>query len=84
MDVGWGFDGIGRRRSRRHPDSARDHDPVDQVRIDNWLWAARLFETRNAATAAVLGGRVPPRETPPGAGTTLRQRRLQISPKPGW
>ncbi len=31
---------------------------LDAVRIDRWLWAARFFKTRGAATDAVLGGRI--------------------------
>jgi ribosome-associated heat shock protein Hsp15 len=31
---------------------------MEHVRIDKWLWAARFFKTRTAASDAVLGGRV--------------------------
>jgi ribosome-associated heat shock protein Hsp15 len=33
-------------------------DDAAQVRIDKWLWAARLVKTRGLAATAIKGGRV--------------------------
>jgi ribosome-associated heat shock protein Hsp15 len=35
-----------------------EDNPVEHVRIDKWLWAARFFKTRSAASDAVSGGHV--------------------------
>lgn len=32
--------------------------PADGVRLDRWLWAARLYKTRSLAARAVSGGKV--------------------------
>lgn len=33
-------------------------EPLDRVRLDKWLWAARFYKTRGDATDAVHGGKV--------------------------
>lgn len=33
-------------------------EPADPVRVDKWLWAARLVKTRGLAAEAIKGGRV--------------------------
>src|SRR5713226_7722922 len=50
------------RTSRSQPGrecvSYREPKAMERVRIDKWLWAARFFKSRGAASKAVLGGRV--------------------------
>ena len=32
--------------------------PLDKMRLDRWLWAARFYKTRSLAAAAIDGGKV--------------------------
>jgi ribosome-associated heat shock protein Hsp15 len=51
-----------------------ERTPLDRMRLDKWLWAARFFKTRSLATQAIDNGRVklngerakPAREVKPG------------------
>jgi ribosome-associated heat shock protein Hsp15 len=77
-----------RARESSNPPRRFDHrcedDRVERVRIDKWLWAARFFKTRSAATDAVAGGHVqvggervkPAKEV--RVGDTLEIRRGEI------
>lgn len=57
-----------------------------KVRLDKWLWAARVFKTRSLATVAVNGGRVhvngervkPAREARVGDTVTVTRGEEQI------
>lgn len=54
--------------------------PLDRMRVDKWLWAARFFKTRSLATQAIDNGRVklngerakPAREVQPGDRLDVR------------
>lgn len=56
-------------------------DPPEEVRLDRWLWAARMFRTRALARAAIAGGKVrvdgqparPSRRVRPGMRITVRR-----------
>jgi ribosome-associated heat shock protein Hsp15 len=58
-----------------------DPDPSDRVRLDKWLWAARLYKTRSLAAEEIGKGRVTvngqaakaARELKPGDRLEVRQ-----------
>lgn len=59
--------------------------PMDRLRIDKWLWAARFYKTRALAVEEIDKGRVqvnglvakPAREVKPGDTVQLRQGSVQ-------
>lgn len=38
--------------------NSQQSEPVESMRVDKWLWAARFFKTRSIAKAAIEGGKV--------------------------
>lgn len=56
---GGGFQCHSLRMSRKSGKSDTMATPSDAaVRVDKWLWAARFFKTRSAASTAVKGGKI--------------------------
>lgn len=53
------------------------------VRLDKWLWAARFFKTRSAATEAVAGGKVALNGEPAKPARTVKagdELRIRLAP----
>lgn len=56
------------------------HDSNTGVRLDRWLWAARLYKTRSLASRAVDGGKVHLNGTRAKRSKTVKQGdRLEIT-----
>ena len=57
-----------------------ENTPLDRMRLDKWLWAARFFKTRSLAIQAIDNGRVklngervkPARDVKPGDRLDVR------------
>jgi ribosome-associated heat shock protein Hsp15 len=59
-------------------------DPLESVRLDKWLWAARVFKTRSLAAAACDGGKVDVNEQAAKPARPLRPGDvLRVSLPPG-
>jgi ribosome-associated heat shock protein Hsp15 len=46
--------------------------PDQSVRVDRWLWAARMYKTRSQAAAAIDGGKVRLNDARPKTGASVR------------
>lgn len=49
-----------------------DHHSDETVRVDRWLWAARMYKTRSQAAVAIEGGKVRLNEARPKTGAPVR------------
>lgn len=47
-------------------------EPLEQVRVDRWLWSVRVFATRTLATEAVKAGHVAVNRAVTKPATTVR------------
>ncbi|MDP3517156.1 MAG: S4 domain-containing protein, partial [Pseudohongiella sp.] len=67
--------------------SDKQHDnnasAPDKVRLDKWLWAARLFKTRALAKEAVEGGKISIDGHKPKPGKEIASGTV-LSVRQGW
>ena len=72
------------RYSDARPGFAPQSHPMDKIRIDKWLWAARFYKTRSLATDEINKGRIevnqqtakPSREVKTGDTVSIRREGL--------